>query len=69
MFPQGGRMNGWWEGRREVRGEKEAGRKGDKVREGNLYLPANTPSRYRTEDTHVLPLKSLSASSADYKYI
>lgn len=33
MFPQGGRTKGWREGGKEVKGDEEAGGKGDKVGE------------------------------------
>lgn len=66
MFPQGGRTKGRREGRKEVKGDEEAGGKGDKVGEENLYLPLQSYNHIITQRTHVVLLKSVSASSADY---
>lgn len=52
--PSGRTAKGWRDGRREVKGEKEAGRKGDKVQEENLYLPLQTHHHFITQRTHTL---------------
>lgn len=53
------RVEGWKEGRREVKGDEAAGRKGDKVREENLYLPLHTHTITLSHKGHAHPFTNV----------